>query len=79
MSTIALETGLTTFDLHRVDEANWLIRDHAFGADDARHLVACVHETPAGDVEVIWLRADVSLPTRYSDAVDALVSLMWIS
>jgi hypothetical protein len=37
--------------------------------------VACVQETDEGEIEVVWLSADVPLPTQYREAGDVLEDL----
>ena len=59
-------------ELHRVGLDHWILRDHAFPPSDARHVLASLHETDDRDVEVVWLRTDISLRSRYPDAVAVL-------
>jgi hypothetical protein len=62
-------------ELRRVSADHWVLRDHAFPPSDSRHVVASLHESSLGEIEVIWLRTDLSLPTAYSSAMDVLQDL----
>ncbi|HWM17545.1 MAG TPA: hypothetical protein VNP97_13260 [Microbacterium sp.] len=62
-------------ELLRIDADHWIIQDDAYPASDARHVVACVYETDDGDFEVVWLSAEVPLPTYYRNAGDVLEDL----
>jgi hypothetical protein len=64
-----------SLELHRIDSANWVIRDHAFPETDARNVIACVHEAEEDELEVIWLGAGIPLPTRYRYGGDVLEDL----
>lgn len=65
----------STFVLSRLDDGTWLIQDPSFPSDDARHVVACVHDAGEIEVEVVWVRP-TSLPTRYATAADVLDDLL---
>ena len=67
-----VRSGGRQFDLQRVDESTWIIRDAGISASDARSVVACVTETPFDEVDVLWLRP-LGLPTHYRSA-QAVVS-----
>jgi hypothetical protein len=64
-----------TFRLHRIDSAHWVVHDHAFPATDSRHLIACIHEAGDDELEVIWLNAEIPLPTRYLYVGDVVEDL----
>lgn len=57
--------------LRRITPSEWVINDHRFGADDPRHVVACVYELDPAEVEVVWLR-DLPLAIRYSSPFEVL-------
>lgn len=61
--------------VHRIDENTWLIQDLAFPSDDARHVVACVHDAGEAEVEVVWVQT-VPLPARYATARDVCDDLL---
>lgn len=63
MSVRSVSDHLVT---HRVNEQDWLIENQRFPADDARHLVAFVHEEQR-TFEVIWVQG-FPLPSRYATA-----------
>lgn len=62
------------FMLRRVSGTEWLIQDLSYAQTDARHVVACIEETPDGDVEIVWLR-EVPLPARHLNAQAVLSDL----
>ncbi|MGP3535677.1 hypothetical protein ACTU3I_12845 [Microbacterium sp. RD1] len=55
----------------QIGEEDWLIHDHAFPENDARHLVACVRARGLDHVDVIWLQGR-GLPPRFPRVQDAL-------
>lgn len=57
--------------LKRIAPSEWVIGDLRFGADDPRHVVACVYELAETEVEVVWLR-ELPLPVRYATPFDVL-------
>jgi hypothetical protein len=59
------------FTLVRVGPDDWVLQNGRFSRRDARHVVAALHETGNGDVDVLWLE-HTTLPTRYSNVADAL-------
>lgn len=59
------------FELTRITDTEWLILDHRYRKNDARHTVACIYELDGVEVEVVWLR-DLPLATSYMSAVDVL-------
>lgn len=63
------------YDLQRVDESTWIIRDSGIPSSDARSVVACVSETAFDGVDVVWLHP-VGLPTRYRTADSVLRDLI---
>ena len=48
VSVLGVVPALTTFELFRVDQNCWVIRDGAYDVNDARNVVACVNETDSG-------------------------------
>ena len=70
--TPAAPLTLGTLELHRVTSDHWLIQDHAYPPSDARHVVASLHETDEGHIEVIWLQTAFAMRTRYHHAADVL-------
>jgi hypothetical protein len=63
------------YDLQRVDQSTWIIRDAHVPTTDARSVVACVSEAPLEGVDVLWLHP-VGLPTRYGTAEAVLRDLI---
>jgi hypothetical protein len=65
-------TTLTSphLELRRVAGGNWLIHDHSYPPNDARHVVAWMHRADDDGVEVVWVRR-TPLPTRYRTESDA--------
>ncbi|MCT1479575.1 hypothetical protein, partial [Microbacterium sp. p3-SID336] len=59
------------FVLHRITPSEWVINDLKYPANDPRHVVACVYELAATEVEVTWLR-DLPLAIRYGTAFEVL-------
>ena len=67
------------FVLRRVSGTEWLIQDLSYAQADARHVVACIEETPDGDVEIVWLR-EVPLPARHLNPQAVLRDLRsWVT
>lgn len=62
-------------DLHRIDAEHWIVEDLALRHTDPRRVIAYVHETENDEVEVVWLRGDIPLPTRYREAADVIGEL----
>ena len=63
------------YDLQRVDQSTWIIRDAHVPTTDARSVVACVSEAPLDGVDVLWLHP-VGLPTHYRTADAVLRDLI---
>lgn len=61
--------------LVRVDADHWLVHDHRYPETDARRVIACVAESE-DELEVVWLVADIPLPTRYRVGGDILEDLL---
>lgn len=59
------------FVLRRITPSEWVINDTQFAQDDTRHVVACVYELAATEVEVVWLR-DLPLSSNYGSAFEVL-------
>lgn len=57
--------------LNRITSSEWVINDLKYASNDPRHVVACVYEMAATEVEVTWLR-DLPLAIRYSSAFEVL-------
>ena len=62
---------MDTLALRRVGPEDWVLQNRRFSSHDARHVVAALHETGRGDVDVVWLQP-TALPTRYPNVADAL-------
>lgn len=63
------------FELRHVGDVEWLIHDHNYSHDDARHVVAHLAPTDGDVVEVTWLQT-TALPTQYAtprDVIDDLI------
>lgn len=63
------------YDLQRVDQSTWIIRDAHVPTTDARSVVACVSEAAWDGVDVLWLHP-VGLPTHYRTADAVLRDLI---
>jgi len=53
-----------TFELLRVDQTTWTIRDVALPEGDPRHIVAVITDLGAEGVQVVWTQP-THRPTRY--------------
>jgi len=63
------------FALLRVGPRDWVVQNGRFSRRDARSVVAALHETDRGNVDVLWLQ-HTTLPTRYASAADAMEAFM---
>jgi len=68
-------SGGRQFDLQRVDQSTWIIRDTGVSASDARSVVACITDTPLEGVDVLWLHP-LGLPTHYATASAVMSDLI---
>ncbi|GAA1968906.1 hypothetical protein [Microbacterium deminutum] len=64
-----------SLELARTVTGWWFICDRDYRRDDARFVVAWMHEVDIDDVEVMWTGA-VPLPTRYVSADTVLDDLI---
>lgn len=62
------------FQLRMVSDTEWLIVDHRYAENDARHTVARVYQVGAVEVEVLWLR-DLPLAVSYMTPDDVLADV----
>ncbi|MFE5409510.1 hypothetical protein [Microbacterium sp. NPDC056569] len=70
----SLGPSTSELELHKVDAATWIIRNHGIPATDPAHVVACVTDRVASGVDVLWL-VPTGLPTYFASAsavIDAL-------
>lgn len=59
------------FELRRVTDAEWLILDHRFAANDPQRTLACISPRDDATVEVMWMR-EIGAPKSYGSPFDAL-------
>jgi hypothetical protein len=65
------EFSASDFAIQAMTAEEWLILDHAYPRDDARHIVAYLQRVGADDVEAVWVRT-LALPGHYRSVAEAL-------
>jgi hypothetical protein len=59
------------YDVQRIDDHTWIVRDRVLDRSDPRSVIACISRQQEGDVEVLWMHAPQH-PQRYSSLAAAL-------
>lgn len=72
-----MRTDTPRFEAVQVTAVEWIIHDHNYGPDDARHIVACLWQADVGELEVTQARA-VPL-ARWYNSVDAVLQDLYAS
>jgi hypothetical protein len=59
------------YDVQKIDDHTWIVRDRVLERSDPRSVIACISRQHEGDVEVLWMHAPQH-PQRYSSLAAAL-------
>lgn len=68
-------SSTSQFELQKVDQSTWIVRNHDIPATDSQHVVACITESAVHGVDVLWL-LPAGLPTHYPSARAVLDDLV---
>ena len=59
------------FTLRKITDTEWLLIDERYSSHDPLHTIACIRDTGAVCVDVVWLR-EVPLATEFLTPFDVL-------